>query len=153
MNHGFQIIDGANGRKLSSGRAEKSPVYVPLHGGAAVGRTKGNTQPAGCDKGLIQTGALKHFLRHLASIIGDGSHGLPILTLEIIDDGVINGSKNLGVDVGRQQAVLPQCLYPGNSVGQIVKNLRFGAAYGRDGGTRRNDDPSFHKAPVYVKLA
>jgi hypothetical protein len=54
------------------------------------------------------------------------------LTLKIIDNGVINGPKNPGVDVGRQKTILPQSLDSGNPVNQIVKNLRFGAADGGD---------------------
>ena len=119
-----------------------------VHSGASMSRTEGDAETAGGDEGLIETGTLECFLRYLARIIGDGPHGFTVLTLEIVHNWIIDSPKNLGMDVLSQQAVLLERLDSGNSIHQIVENLRTCAADGGDGCACGDDDPSLHKAPV-----
>jgi hypothetical protein len=78
MDHGLEVIDGADGAKLGLGSAEKCFIDLPLDGGAAVGGAEGHAQAAGGYKFRRKAGLIENLFGHLTGVIRHGTHGLTI---------------------------------------------------------------------------
>ena len=86
MDHGFQVIDGADGSHVARRCRRKGLVYLALYRGAAVGRTEGDAQAAEVIKSW-SIPELSSFLRYLAGVIGHGPHRFAERTLEVVVTG------------------------------------------------------------------
>ena len=114
MNHGFEVIDGADCRKFGALSTEKGFIDLPLDGGAAVGGAEGHTQTAGGYKFGRQAGLFEDLFGYLAGVICNGAHGLAERAPKVEIKRIINGSKYLGVDDFRQQVILAERLDTGH---------------------------------------
>ena len=142
MDHGLEVIDGADGAKFGLGTAEKGFVDLPLDRGAAVGGAEGHAQASGGHKFRRQAGLIENLLGHLTGVIRHGPHGLAVSAPEVEINRIIHRPEDLGVDELRQEVILPERLDAGDAPPEAVHDLRARMADGRDGRTGRDDDSS-----------
>src|SRR3989339_156258 len=152
VDHGLEIIDGADGGELRPRPAEEGLVDLALDRRAAVGGTEGAAGAAGCHESRCEARRFEDLFGHLTGVIGHRPHGLSVGPLEIIPDRIIDGPEDLGVNELRQEVILPERFHARATLPEALHDLAARMTDGGDRRTGRNDDSSFRHWPKAASI-